>query len=83
MAAAIDLHRVARKLMHLRVNVELAGAHTRSAHPWTILSLGIYYSSQVRSFLDLGMVFQCDLLAEVDSDDVKDSFVIYRLTNYI
>ncbi|KHJ77737.1 hypothetical protein OESDEN_22643, partial [Oesophagostomum dentatum] len=28
-AAAIDLNRVARKLMHLRVNVELSGAHTR------------------------------------------------------
>ncbi|KIH58500.1 Inosine-uridine preferring nucleoside hydrolase [Ancylostoma duodenale] len=28
-AAAIDLQRVARKLMHLRVNVELAGTHTR------------------------------------------------------
>ncbi|VDM75761.1 unnamed protein product [Strongylus vulgaris] len=28
-AAAIDLHRVARKLMHLRVNVELSGTHTR------------------------------------------------------
>ncbi|EYC23901.1 hypothetical protein Y032_0014g2206 [Ancylostoma ceylanicum] len=32
-AAAIDLNRVARKFMHLRVNVELAGTHTRSAHP--------------------------------------------------
>ncbi|KIH47478.1 hypothetical protein ANCDUO_22462 [Ancylostoma duodenale] len=28
MAAAIDLHRVARKLMHLRVNVELSGTYT-------------------------------------------------------
>ncbi|CAJ0607277.1 unnamed protein product [Cylicocyclus nassatus] len=28
-AAAIDMHRVARKLAHLRVDVELSGAHTR------------------------------------------------------
>ncbi|VDK56345.1 unnamed protein product [Cylicostephanus goldi] len=32
-AAAIDMNRVARKLMHLRIDVELSGVHTRLSVP--------------------------------------------------